>query len=398
MNHISRLGIFTLLLTSSLTIMVGTVIAPSLNEISLHLGFKESPGWLITLPSLGVVLFAPFVGKLIDQKGAYQILKWGLIPYALLGFLGAFLSNPYLVIIDRILLGAATAALQASGTGLIAILFHGNDRMKLIAWQGMAIELGGVIFLSLGGFLGELGWKYPFVIYLLGLVCAVLISLTINRNSAAHQKTETKTNSKQVNKISRNLLIIILSSAFAMILFFVSFVVLPLYLPYLFHYSESETGYFMALISLIAVAAASQMPKVAKGTSNLLTLSIGFLAFTIGLATFFFSTSNMLLCIGGIAMGIGFGFTIPLLNHMTIEESNYRNMGQNLGYYSMAIFGGQFLSSFITEISSDIRLTFLNATILSATITVILFIITRTDKLKSINNNLKQSKIEYNEN
>lgn len=163
MNNISRLGIFALLLTSSLTIMVGTVIAPSLNEISLHLGFNNSPGWLITLPSLGVVIFAPFVGRLIDKKGAYVMIKWGLIPYALIGFFGVFLTNHYLVIIDRVLLGAATAAIHASSTGLIAILFHGENRMKIIAWQGMAIELGGVVFLSFGGFLGELGGDTHFL-------------------------------------------------------------------------------------------------------------------------------------------------------------------------------------------------------------------------------------------
>lgn len=57
MKKITNLGIFTLLLVSSLTIMVGTVIAPSLSGIVKNLDFGRSPGWLITLPSLGVVVF-----------------------------------------------------------------------------------------------------------------------------------------------------------------------------------------------------------------------------------------------------------------------------------------------------------------------------------------------------
>ncbi|WP_121964109.1 MFS transporter [Myroides sp. N17-2] len=376
MNQISRLGIFTLLLTSSLTIMVGTVIAPSLNEISLHLGFKENPGWLITLPSLGVVLFAPFAGKLIDKKGAYMMLKWGLIPYAILGFGGAFLNNPYLVILDRILLGAATALIQASATGLIAILFSGKERMKLIAWQGMAIELGGVTFLSIGGVLGELGWKYPFVIYLLGLICSTLLSISIKKDKTHYKELENPIENTNQNKLSKSLICILLFSTLAMILFFVAFVSLPLYLPSLFNYSESETGYFLAYISLIAVLSASQMPNFVKRTSNLLTLSLGFLAFTAGLFCFFISASNTTLFIGGLTMGIGFGFTVPLLNHMTIEESNTQNMGKNLSYYSMAIFGGQFLSSFITQISTEVRFTLLSATIISACTTILLLIMT----------------------
>ncbi|WP_299782347.1 hypothetical protein [uncultured Formosa sp.] len=62
MKNISNFGIFTVLLISSLTIMVGTVIAPSLGNIVSNLNFKLSPGLLITLPALGVVVFAPFIG------------------------------------------------------------------------------------------------------------------------------------------------------------------------------------------------------------------------------------------------------------------------------------------------------------------------------------------------
>lgn len=388
MNQISKFGIFALLLSSSLTIMVGTVIAPSLKEISVHLGFEENPGLLITLPSLGVVIFAPFVGKLIDRKGAYLMLRWGLIPYALLGLLGGLLTNPYLVVIDRILLGVATASIQAAGTGLIALLFIGDDRLKMIAWQGMSIELGGVVFLSFGGLLGGFCWKYPFLIYLMGLVCALLISISVKRSADAVRKKVVAVESTERTKISRHLLIIILSAAFAMMLFFVAFVCLPLFLPSSFHYSEAETGYFMAFISIVAVIAASQMPRVTRYLSKDFTLSMGFFAFAIGLTIFFITTSNITLFIGAVAMGIGFGFTVPLLNHMTVEESSSSNLGQYLSYYSMAIFGGQFLSSFITELNYEMRTTFLIAAVLACAISVALYIIASINRIHVFNNNL----------
>jgi MFS family permease len=373
MNSVSKIGILALLLSSSLTIMVGTAIAPSLAEISQHLGFIKSPGWLVTLPSLGVVLFAPLAGRLIDQKGPYIIMLRGLIPYALLGVAGAVLNNPYIVVADRILLGAATAAVQASGTGLIAALFNGKSRMKMIAWQGMAIELGGVIFLSAGGFLGEFGWRYPFLIYLIGLICTIMIAKTIHYEHMTASKQHESNNTR----VSKNLLIIVICAAFAMILFFVAFVELPLYLPQMFHYSASETGYFMALISLIAVASASQMPKVVALLSAFKVVATGFLFFMAGLAIFYLANSFWVLLLAALCMGTGFGFTVPLLNHMTLEASTAANRGRNLGYYSMGIFGGQFLSSFVTAISADIRLTFLIAAGLALTIAIILILVTR---------------------
>lgn len=336
--NVSKTGIFALLLTSSLTIMVGTAIAPSLGEISIHLGLSA---WLVTLPSLGVVLFAPLMGWLIDRKGPYVVLCGGFIPYALLGAGGAWLHHPYLIIADRILLGGATAALAASGTGLIALLFDGQKRMQVIAWQGMAIEMGGVVFLSIGGILGEWNWHYPFFIYLLALICLVLTLTAIPSPPKAAVE-------KDHSPVSKNIAFIVLFATCSMILFFVAFTKLPLYLPAAFGFSESQTGYFMAFISLIAVLAASQMPKIVARIKAWNTVALGFLFFMSALALFQWAGSVLLLIIAAVLMGIGFGCTVPLLNHMTVEESTSHNRGRNLGYYSMGIFGGQFLSSFIS--------------------------------------------------
>ena len=155
--------------------MVGTVIAPSLSGIVKQLNFGFSPGWLITLPSLGVVVFAPLIGWLISKIGALQLLRFGLIPYAVLGVIGAFISNDYLLVLDRFLLGAATVAVQVSVTAYIAAVFAGEERMKMIAWQGMAVEFGGVVYLAIGGILGQINWQLPFYIYLIALLCFLLV-------------------------------------------------------------------------------------------------------------------------------------------------------------------------------------------------------------------------------
>lgn len=57
--------------------------------------------------------------------------------------------------------------------------------------------------------------------------------------------------------------------------------------------------------------------------------------------------------IAGVCIGVGFGFTIPLTNHMTVEKSNTNTRAKHLGYFSSATFLGQFLSSFIEGISLD---------------------------------------------
>ncbi|WP_324734743.1 MFS transporter [Pseudomonas paeninsulae] len=87
-GSLSSRGRFTLLAVACLIIMVGTVVAPGLAIISSALGVSSHASWLVTLPALGVILFAPLAGRLIDRVGAYTALQIGLASYGLLGIAG----------------------------------------------------------------------------------------------------------------------------------------------------------------------------------------------------------------------------------------------------------------------------------------------------------------------
>ncbi|KKN98263.1 hypothetical protein LCGC14_0147970 [marine sediment metagenome] len=378
MKKISNFGIFTLLFVSSLTIMVGTVTAPSLSGIMQHKDLSFSPSWLITLPSLGVVVFAPLIGRLLNKLTPLKLLGLGLIPYAFLGLIGAFITNEYVLILDRFLLGAATVAVNVSVTAYIAKQFEGDTRMKMIAWQGMAIELGGVMFLAVGGILGELNWQYPFYIYLVALVCLPLVLKTLpkvnDKDLDKKLNTEVKKGDKQLVKF------IFLAALLAMMLFFIGFVTLPLYLPSAFEFSESEIGYLMSSISLVAIITASQMPKMVKWFGDGKTVALGFFFFMLGYVVLATTMSVTYLVLTAIFIGIGFGFTIPLLNHMMIEASNANNQGKNLGLFSMGVFGGQFLSTFIEYISKNYLAIYGVSAILALCIGLAIFYINRKFK------------------
>ncbi|MCG1035648.1 MFS transporter [Polaribacter sargassicola] len=374
MDKISNFGIFTLLFVSSLTIMVGTVIAPSLSGIVAHKNLGFSPSWLITLPSLGVVLFAPIIGKLLFKLGTIKLLTLGLVPYAILGVIGAFITNDYLLIADRILLGAATVAIQVSVTAYIGDFFTGEHRMKMIAWQGMSIELGGVVFLAIGGILGEMHWQLPFYIYLLALLCLFLVAKTLpktNKRINEAKPEDLVSDSKNSTKVK----LIFIASLLAMMLFFIGFVTLPLYLPEFFGFSESKTGYLMAFISLIAIITASQMPKMVKTLGDGKTVSLGFIFFMLGYLVLATVSSVPFLIITAIFIGIGFGFTIPLLNHMMLEISTLKSQGKNLGLFSMGVFGGQFLSTFIEYVSNNYKAIYGVAAIMAIIIAIVLYIL-----------------------
>lgn len=341
MPTLSKMGSFSLLAIACLTIMVGCVIVPGLPVIAEQLGMGQTAGLLVTIPALGVVVFGPLAGKLIDRIGLYKSLCLGLLLYGVLGAGGVMLHGTAWVLANRLLLGGATALVMAGGTGLISVFYHDKARLRMIANQGMAIELGGVIFLFLGGLLAMIGWRWPFLLYLVSwLMLALLLVFVPDRDDpqARHKATATK------EPVPAALKRVFASATLSMLAFFTAIIILPSRLHEL-ALNEAQTGYFLSFVSLVAVGAAALMPRFVTRLSEHATLVIAFTCYALAHALFALAPGLALILLGGIFMGTGFGLSVPLVNHMTIEQSHAHARGRNLAYLSMAIFSGQFLCS-----------------------------------------------------
>jgi len=95
------------------------------------------------------------------------------------------------------------------------------------------------------------------------------------------------------------------------------------------------------------------MPKVSRALGEMPTLVLAFLLYAGSLFLFQQAENMTLMSVGAVLSGMGFGFSIPLLNHMTVERSHTSVRGRNLSYLTMAIFLGQFLTSFLEFLSGD---------------------------------------------
>lgn len=368
---LSAAGAFTLLAIACLTIMVGCVIVPGLPSVAAHLGVQGAAGWLITLPSLGVVIFGPIAAWAIEKRGLYWALILGLFTYGALGVAGAFLTHPALLFADRFLLGGATAVVMSAGTGLLSSFYEGEQRLKMIARQGMSIELGGVIFLFFGGLLATVGWRWPFSLYLFAWLFLLMQLLFVPRPSGSLPVTEEVQTETQDPSLSL-LKPVFTAAVFSMICFFTAIIVLPLQLKSL-GYGEAETGYFLSFISLMAVLAAWLMPRLVSWRGGYGTLYLAFVAYAAAHLLLAFSSGLPLLIVAGILMGAGFGLSVPLVNHLVVEKSPVRLRGKHLAYLSMAIFSGQFLSSFMAFIPGNRERIFTGAALIALIIIVVLW-------------------------
>jgi MFS family permease len=99
MTKINSDSIFTkitLLLVSTLTVMSGATIAPSLPAMGEYFADVPNADYLVrlalTLPALLIALGAPVVGVMIDRLGRKPLLLVALILYGLAGSSGILLG------------------------------------------------------------------------------------------------------------------------------------------------------------------------------------------------------------------------------------------------------------------------------------------------------------------
>ncbi len=361
MTELKPAGAMTLLAVSCLTIMVGCVIVPGLSEIAAQLGVSHLANWLVTLPALGVVLAGPFAGRAIDRYGAYPMLIVGLFCYGGLGVAGAWLPGASLQIIDRVLLGCFTAVVMSAGTSLIASFYQAEARLKMMARQGMAIEFGGVVFLFIGGILASLSWRYPYALYLFSWLLIALVVILIPR---PQQQIATGVIDEGATNSNQALRPVLLAAICSMMCFFTAIIMLPQRFATL-GVDAAHIGYFLSFVSLVAVLAAALMPHVALQFGPYPTLIMAFVCYVLAHLEFA-AAPDVLLCLpGGILLGMGFGLSVPLVNHMTVETSQPHERGRQLARLSMAIFAGQFLAAFMAYIPGQVAMTFIAAAILA---------------------------------
>lgn len=347
----NRLTAPILLTSACLTIMVGCVIVPGLPQAAAGLGVS-APQWLVTLPSLGVILGSPLAGRLISRAGAYATLAGGLLAYALLGAMAPLFLGPVAVYADRLALGVATACVMASGTTLIAQIWpEPGARLRMIAAQGMAIELGGVIFLALGGWLAARDWRYPFLLYLIALALLVAQVLAMPRPPAVARTS----GARIVWPLG-----IYTRACGSMVLFFIAILNLPTQLAAQ-GIGATGTGLFLSFVSLVAVGAAALLPRMIGRFGARASFLAAFACY--GLAHLLFALQPPLaICVAAaVLLGTGFGLSVPLVNHRIIEVSAPQTLGPLLAMLSLALFLGQFLASFAAMIPGPPGLPFMLA-------------------------------------
>lgn len=371
----------SLLLIATMGVMSGITVVSSLPLISKTFSHIEHIEFLskmmLTIPSMIIALFAPLVGIIVDKFGRLKPLYTGIILFVIGGSSGFYLENFYAILAGRAVLGIAVALLMTSSTALIGDYLDETGRHKFMSIQGMAVAMGGIVFITAGGFLAQLHWSYPFAIYILPLLFLPLLA-----TSLYEPKKHTYVENEM--EIEATLWPIYLTAFFAMVLFYM----LPTQLPYLIintlEGKPSTIGFVIAVAMLFNALTSRQYAKLKGRFSYQQIYIITFIFFGIGLfiisqahtvAQLFFSTAFI---------GIGFGLILVNTNSWFLSQVPAHKRGKASGVLASSFFLGQFSSPLLLEPivkTYGIQGLFLVASTVAMMISLVLFLKEKTKQV-----------------
>lgn len=213
-------------LSVSFVLTSAYAIQGSLPQMKTALNISQTQAeYLATSPSFLVIFFviaSPFIAQLlkISDKKMIQI---GLIIVGVAGLVPLFISNYWLILVSRLVLGAGLGLYNSQAISLISTWYDGNVRSQMLGWRAAAEQLGQACTLVIAGGLLTFSWHAPFLVYILAFVALFFFSMRVPdepKGAISKETTKTKvqasrTDHQSVTKISP---IVALLVAFAFIL------------------------------------------------------------------------------------------------------------------------------------------------------------------------------------
>lgn len=367
---------------STLTVMAGAIIAPALPEISkvyAHLPDAELLSKLIlTLPALFIAVLAPVAGYFVDKNGRRKVFLFSLLLYAAAGTTGGYLNNIYLILVGRAFLGMAVGAMMTAIVTLIGDYFEGNARSRFMGYQAAFASTGGLIFISIGGVLTDINWRFPFLIYAVSLIVFLMAWLSVSE--PRRQKTSDSVTLKGISlvrSIPKQVIIVYVIALFSFAVFYMIPVQLPFMLSALEGVSNTGVGVAIASMNVTAMLTAFNYSRVKKRLGFPAIMAMVYILVACGYFLISFSLSYGVMVAGILVCGLGFGMQMANINLWLVQLAPGNIRGRLVGYLNFFIFLGMFLSPIMLQpviSASSLYASFRFVAVLLLLVSVLLFL------------------------
>lgn len=363
-----------LLAASALTVMAPTIVAPALPSIARE--FASVPGadllvpLVLTLPALVIAVTASGAGALVDRIGRRPVLVAGIVLYGAAGGTGLIAASLTGLLAGRVGLGLAVAAVLTSVTTLIADLYGGRARSRMLARQAAVMGASGSVFTIISGLLAGVGWRWSFALYPAAwlLLPAVLrfVPEPPRPGTRTLQRADVVAGPGTVSPVrpsvatadaapaptgERDALGVMTVSIALLALVQVVFYLLPVQLPFVleevFGRGPVSTGLFIAIPPLAYAIASLTSARFSAGRRRGTVVAAAFGVTGVGYLVVGLAPSLPVVAPGLAIGGAGLGLLVPNLVGWVAQAAPARLRGRLMGVMTSALFLGQFVSPLV---------------------------------------------------
>ncbi|WP_431358553.1 MFS transporter [Streptomyces atroolivaceus] len=332
---------------SCLPILGAVLLAPVLPRMQDH--FEGVPGnaalvpLVLTVPALSLALLAPFAGVIVDRLGRKRLLVVAAILYTLFGTGPLWLDSLHGIVVSRVLLGIAEAAIMTCCTTLIGDYYTGKLRDRYFALQTMCASASATVFFVFGGVLGAVSWRAPFWLYAVGLLLAPVMARVLPAPAPGAKRVagEEPAGAERRPFPVRRMAGLCLLTVFGAVVFYA----VPVEMSYLLDdLGVDSTGVIGAVTAIASAATVVGSLVFTRLTDRPRRRLPGlFLLCAAGFLVMGTADSLPLLIVGAVLNCVGTGLLLPSLLTLAMSRLDFADRGRGTGLWTAAFFLGEFL-------------------------------------------------------
>ena len=322
------------------------------------------PGLAVT-PILGKLLIIPFIilaGKLTEKVNFIRLLQVGLAIFALSGILYLFAGKMWQLIAISAMLGVGSGMIIPLSTGLISKYFVGPYRVKQFGFSSAITNITLVVATAVTGYLAEVNWHLPFVVYLFPLVSLVL-SVYLRRSMISEEGSASIANDEKEEtgvppidpEVGKSKYGVNIKHLLQVMMFYGLSTYLALIvtfnLPFLmeeYHFSSGDSGVMISLFFLAIMAPGLFLNRIV-GLFREKTKFYSLLCIAVGLALIWISPKEWVIAPGCILVGLGYGVIQPVIYDKTTHTAVPKKATLALAFVMMMNYLAILLCPFIID-------------------------------------------------
>lgn len=304
------------LLSISIFLMMAQAIAPA-----LPLMYHAFPGidkagveMLSTIPNIGIViglLISPFLIKLMGEK---PTIITGLVITLLAGTFPMYATAYTPILISRFLIGAGIGLFNSLAVSLIPQFYSSNEEKlaTMVGYQNVMGSLGAALASFLISWLLTISWHAAFAIYFLVIPVLILFILFVPLPSSRQKKADKAKKAKEKQTINGKVILI------SVLMFFIFLFYMPMSfkIPALVVQEKlgtvSEVSALTGVLNLVGIPVGASFGFFFKKLHDKI-FPLGFALVAIGFFIIALAGNFIMLSIGCLILGIGFGLGVPYM-------------------------------------------------------------------------------------